>query len=215
MDLDHNTNEQPFIMKPTKTLAQIILDRITCKNDDFMALIQQHPHAYAERLYLGFVASVTVDKPQGDDSQICTEITKIGELIDTVKKYEARILNLAGVGPELAEVHEYQDCMEEVQWWLEDILCGIMEEVEVLFCSHESHQLLYQQVMKQVNGNVFHTWKHSVVVIFTGSKDHLDIIPSQHTGIMGAHRGKRGVALEDSARYSKNQGSDLIPTLTD
>ncbi|KAK0465753.1 hypothetical protein IW261DRAFT_1427076 [Armillaria novae-zelandiae] len=133
------------ITKPTKTLTQIILDCIACKNDNFMALIQQCPHAYAEQLYLGFIASVTADKPQGDDSQICTEITKIGELIDAVNKYKARILNLAGVRPELAEAHEYQDCMEEVQQWLEDILYGIMEGVEVLFHSHESHQLLYQQ----------------------------------------------------------------------
>ncbi|KAK0498119.1 hypothetical protein EDD18DRAFT_1103726 [Armillaria luteobubalina] len=148
---ESSTRTYESITKPGKTLAQIILDCITRKNNDFMALIQQRPHAYAEQLYLGFIASVTADKPQGDDSQICTEITKIGELIDTVNKYEARILNLAGVGPELAEVHEYWDCMEEVQRWLEDILCGIMEGVEVLFRSHESCQLLYQLINSSVS----------------------------------------------------------------
>ncbi|KAK0481070.1 hypothetical protein EDD18DRAFT_1436517 [Armillaria luteobubalina] len=128
------------------------------------------------------MTSVTADKPQGDDSPICTKITKIGELIDTINKYEARILNLAGVGPELAEAHKYQDHMEEVQQWLEDILCGITE------------------VMKQANGNpLLIIVIVAVIVIITGSRDHLNIISAQCIDIMGTHRGKRQVVLEDKA----------------
>ncbi|KAK0493750.1 hypothetical protein EDD18DRAFT_1356210 [Armillaria luteobubalina] len=119
-------------------LTQLTLDCIAWKNDEFLALIKCRPHAYVEQLYLAFMASVTAKQPQGDDSKICGKITKISELIDPINKHEARILNIAGVGLELAEVHEYWDCMEEVQQWLEDILCGIMEGVDVLVQSHTS-----------------------------------------------------------------------------
>ncbi|KAK0465846.1 hypothetical protein IW261DRAFT_1574689 [Armillaria novae-zelandiae] len=73
-----------------------------------------------------------MDTPEGDNSKICNEITKIGEFIDVVDKHKVTILNMAGIGQELVEAHEYQDCIEEVQKWLEDILCGIMEGIDVL-----------------------------------------------------------------------------------
>ncbi|KAK0500246.1 hypothetical protein EDD18DRAFT_1349119 [Armillaria luteobubalina] len=115
---------QPSNAKPTKTLANMMLECIACTNDEFMVLIKRQPHVYADRLFLAFMAMVTVETLDGDDSQICDGITKIGELIDSVNKHEATILNVAGVGQELAEAHEYRDCMEEVQKWLEDILCS-------------------------------------------------------------------------------------------
>ncbi|KAK0475325.1 hypothetical protein EDD18DRAFT_1116098 [Armillaria luteobubalina] len=98
-----------------------------------------------------FMASVTTEQPQGDDSNICSEITKISKLIDAVDKHEARILNIVGMGPELAEAHKYWDCMEEVQQWLKDILCGIMEGINVLVQSYTSCQLLYQHVNPSIS----------------------------------------------------------------
>ncbi|KAK0478570.1 hypothetical protein EDD18DRAFT_1114188 [Armillaria luteobubalina] len=137
----------PCETKPSKTLATMMLDRIAHTNKEFMALIKRQPHAYADRLFLAFIATITTDTPEGDDSQICKEITKIGEFIDTVNKHESTILNAAGVGQELAEAHEYRDCMEEVQKWLEDILCSIMEGVDVLIQTHRLCGLLYQHAV--------------------------------------------------------------------
>ncbi|KAK0228034.1 hypothetical protein IW262DRAFT_1455230 [Armillaria fumosa] len=141
---------QPSNTKPTKTLANMMLDRIAHTNEEFMALIKRQPRAYADRLFLVFMATVTMDTPEGDDSEICDEITKIEEFIDTVNKHKATILNTAGVGQELAEAHKYRDCMEEVQKWLEDILCGIMEGIDVLVETRKSHGLLYQHGVHSV-----------------------------------------------------------------
>ncbi|KAK0497918.1 hypothetical protein EDD18DRAFT_1104420 [Armillaria luteobubalina] len=138
------------ITRPTKTLAIMMLDRIAHTNEEFMALIKCQPQAYADHLVRSFFATVTMDTPEGDDSEICEQITKISEFIDIVNKHEATILNAAGVGQELAEAHEYRDCMEEVQKWLEDILCGIMEGIDVLMETHKSRGLLYQNVVHTV-----------------------------------------------------------------
>ncbi|KAK0493891.1 hypothetical protein EDD18DRAFT_1107856 [Armillaria luteobubalina] len=144
------TNWFPSITRPTKTLAIMMLDHIAHTNEEFMALIKCQPWAYADCLVRSFFATVTVDTPEGDDSEICEQITKISEFINVVNKHEATILNAAGVGQELAEAHEYRDCMEEVQKWLEDILCGIMEGVDVLVETHKSRGLLYQNVIHTV-----------------------------------------------------------------
>ncbi|KAK0475357.1 hypothetical protein EDD18DRAFT_1116061 [Armillaria luteobubalina] len=148
----NQSNTQPSVhnAKPTKTLANMMLEHIAHMNDEFMVLIKHQPHAYADRLFLAFMATVTTETLDGDDSQICDGIMKIGELIDSVDKHKATILNVAGVRQELAEAHEYQDCMEEVQKWLEDILCCIMEGINVLIQTHKSCGLLYQCVVHSV-----------------------------------------------------------------
>ncbi|KAK0470908.1 hypothetical protein IW261DRAFT_1572598 [Armillaria novae-zelandiae] len=140
---------------PMKTLASMMLDHIACTNEEFMALIGRQPRAYADRLFMAFMATVTMDTPEGDDSEICNEITKISEFIDVVDKHEVTILNTAGVGQELAEAHEYRDCMEEVQKWLEDILCGIMEGIDVLVQTHNSRRLLYQHVVHSQEDEIY------------------------------------------------------------
>ncbi|KAK0499344.1 hypothetical protein EDD18DRAFT_1102710 [Armillaria luteobubalina] len=127
--------------KPMKTLANMMLERIAHTNDEFMVLIKCQP---------SFMAMVTMETLDGNNSQICDGITKIGELIDSIDKHEATILNVAGVRQELAEAHEYQDCMEEVPKWLEDILCCIMEGIDVLIQTHKLCGLLYQHVVHSV-----------------------------------------------------------------
>ncbi|KAK0491899.1 hypothetical protein EDD18DRAFT_1109314 [Armillaria luteobubalina] len=116
----------------------------TSTNEDFLNLIDHWPWVYAEKVYRKFMATVTNKFPQGDNSRLCDELTKLATLIQDVTKYSDKILNNVGVGKDLAEAQEVQDCMQEVEHWLEDILCGALEGVDVLHESHQSHCLMYQ-----------------------------------------------------------------------
>ncbi|KAK0505476.1 hypothetical protein EDD18DRAFT_1344301 [Armillaria luteobubalina] len=127
-----------------KLFTQRILKRISSKNEEFLVLIDRRPRVYAERLYREFMAMVTDQSPQGDDTRLCDELTKLGTLIQDVTNYADKILNDTGVGKDLAEAQEIQDCMREVEWWLEDILCGVLEGVDMLLNAHQSRHLLYQ-----------------------------------------------------------------------
>ncbi|KAK0222070.1 hypothetical protein IW262DRAFT_1460354 [Armillaria fumosa] len=94
------------------------------------------PRVYAKRLYHEFMATVTNQSPQGDDTRLCDELTKLGTLIQDVTNYANKILNNVGVGKDLAEAQEIHDCMQDIEWWLEDILCGVLEGVDMLLDAH-------------------------------------------------------------------------------
>ncbi|KAK0492639.1 hypothetical protein EDD18DRAFT_1108651 [Armillaria luteobubalina] len=118
--------------------------RTKSKNEEFLNLIDRRPRVYAERLYREFMATVTDQSPQGDDTQLCDKLTKLGALIQDVSNYADKILNDVGVGKDLVEAQEIHDCMQEVEQWLEDILCGALEGVDVLLDAHQCRRLLYQ-----------------------------------------------------------------------
>ncbi|KAK0470847.1 hypothetical protein IW261DRAFT_1572686 [Armillaria novae-zelandiae] len=80
--------------------------------------------------------------PGGDDDEIYQELMKIGELIKDVTIFEDRILNAAGIGDDLAEVQRIREGMQEVKRWLEDVLCGMLEGVDILTKAYQDHTLL-------------------------------------------------------------------------
>ncbi|KAK0460312.1 hypothetical protein IW261DRAFT_1429098 [Armillaria novae-zelandiae] len=127
-----------------KSLTLRLLDRALRKNDGFLALVEHSPHAYAERLYFNFMETVTHMVPRGDDDELCQELMKIGELIKDITIFEDRILNVAGVGNDLAEVQKIWEGMQEVERWLEDILCGTLEGVDILTKVYQDQTLMYQ-----------------------------------------------------------------------
>ncbi|KAK0501075.1 hypothetical protein EDD18DRAFT_1348536 [Armillaria luteobubalina] len=131
-----------------KSLTTQLLNRALAKKNKFITLVDHLPHTYAERLYLSFMETVTQMMPQGDDDEICQELMKLGELIKDVTKFEDRVLNAAGVGDDLAQVQQIQEGMQEVECWLEDILCGTLEGVDILTKAYQEQTLLYQQVAK-------------------------------------------------------------------
>ncbi len=136
------------MLNSAKSLTKRLLDRVHRKNSDFLTLVDHSPRAYAERLYLAFMKTVTQKTPQGDDDELCQELMKIGEIIQDVTKFEDRILNAAGVGDDLVEVQHIREAMQDVERWLEDILCGTLEGVDILTKAYQHHKLLYQYVAK-------------------------------------------------------------------
>ncbi|KAK0488250.1 hypothetical protein EDD18DRAFT_1359726 [Armillaria luteobubalina] len=81
------------------------------------------------------MATVTNQSLQGDNTQLCDELTKLSALIQDVSNYADKILNDVGVGKDAAEAQEIHNCMQEVERWLEDILCGALEGLhESSFC---------------------------------------------------------------------------------
>ncbi|KAK0465772.1 hypothetical protein IW261DRAFT_1574850 [Armillaria novae-zelandiae] len=117
----HQNISQPKTI--IKSLNLHLLNRALRKNDNFLALVEHSPHAYAERL------SSTSWKR---------------ELIKDVTIFEDRILNAAGVGNDLAEVQKIWEGMQEVERWLEDILCGTLEGVDILTKVYQDQTLMYQ-----------------------------------------------------------------------
>ncbi|KAK0484084.1 hypothetical protein EDD18DRAFT_1112138 [Armillaria luteobubalina] len=77
-----------------------------------------------------------------------SELLKIGELIKDVTTFEDRILNVAGIGDDLVEVQQIREGIQEVKQWLEDILCGTLEGVDILMKAYHNQTLLYQCVAK-------------------------------------------------------------------
>ncbi|KAK0493687.1 hypothetical protein EDD18DRAFT_1107688 [Armillaria luteobubalina] len=117
-------------------------------NTEFMTLVDRLPRTYAEGLYLGFMKTVTRKVPRGDDDELCQELLKIGELIKEVTTFEDRILNAAGIGDDLGEVQKIREGIQDVEQWLEDILCGTLEGVDILMKAYNNQTLLYQCIAK-------------------------------------------------------------------
>ncbi|KAK0472661.1 hypothetical protein IW261DRAFT_1570775 [Armillaria novae-zelandiae] len=138
----HQDTSQPQLVK---SLSKRLLDHAVGKHNDFLTLVDRCPHTYAETLYVRFMATVTRKRPQGDDDEICQELMKIGELIQEVTTFEDRILNAVGMGDDLAEVQLIREGMQDVERWLEDILCSTLAGVEILTKAYQDHKLLYQQ----------------------------------------------------------------------
>ncbi|KAK0466522.1 hypothetical protein IW261DRAFT_1574508 [Armillaria novae-zelandiae] len=138
----HQNISQPKTI--IKSLTLRLLNRALRKNNDFLTLVEHSPRAYAERLYFNFMETVTRMVPRGDDDELCQELMKIGELIKDVTIFEDRILNAAGVGNDLAEVQKIREGMQEVERWLEDILCGTLEGVDILTKAYQDQTLMYQ-----------------------------------------------------------------------
>ncbi|KAK0496445.1 hypothetical protein EDD18DRAFT_1353194 [Armillaria luteobubalina] len=131
-----------------KSLTKCLINRALVKNNEFLALVDRSPHTYAERLYQSFMETVTWVMPKGDDDKICQELMKLREVIQDVTKLEDRILNAAGVRDDLAEVQQIWEGMQEVEQWLEDILYGTIEGIDILKQAYKDQMLLYQQVLK-------------------------------------------------------------------
>ncbi|KAK0474612.1 hypothetical protein IW261DRAFT_1568615 [Armillaria novae-zelandiae] len=131
-----------------KSLSKRLIERASAKNKKFLTLMDRSPHVYADRLYHRFMVTVTRMKPGGDDDEICQELMKIGELVKDVTMFEDRILNAAGIGEDLAAVEHIRKGMQEVERWLEDILCGMLEGINILTKAYQDQTLLYQHVAK-------------------------------------------------------------------
>ncbi|KAK0478645.1 hypothetical protein EDD18DRAFT_1364573 [Armillaria luteobubalina] len=141
----------PNISQPKhviKSLSKQLLERASAKNKEFLTLMDGCPHAYADRLYHKFMDTVTQMKPRGDDDEICQELMKIGELVKDVTIIEDRILNAAGIGEDLVEAEQICEGMQEVERWLEDILCGMLEGIDILTKAYKDRTLLYQHVAR-------------------------------------------------------------------
>ncbi|KAK0477823.1 hypothetical protein IW261DRAFT_1565608 [Armillaria novae-zelandiae] len=131
-----------------KSLSKRLVEQASAKNNEFLTLLDRSPRAYADRLYHRFMVTVTRMKPGGDDDEICQELMKIGELVTDVTVIEDRILNAAGIGEDLAAVEHIREGMQEVERWLEDILCGTLEGIDILTKAYQDQTLLYQHVAK-------------------------------------------------------------------
>ncbi|KAK0477740.1 hypothetical protein EDD18DRAFT_1365243 [Armillaria luteobubalina] len=131
-----------------KPLTKRLLDRALHKKEEFLTLVDRSPCTYADGLYVRFMEMVTRPMPRGDDNEICQELMKIGELIKDITTIEDRILNAAGVGNDLVEAQQIREEMQEVEHWLEDILCGTLEGVDILTKAYEDGTLLFQHVAK-------------------------------------------------------------------
>ncbi|KAK0488217.1 hypothetical protein EDD18DRAFT_1359906 [Armillaria luteobubalina] len=142
----HQNISQP--KQVVKSLTKRLLDRAHAKNTEFMTLIDRSPRKYAEGLYLRFMETATRRTPRGDDDELCQELLKIGELIKDVTMFEDRILNAAGIGDDLAEAQQIREGIQEVERWLEDILCGTLEGMDILMKAYHDQTLLYQCVAK-------------------------------------------------------------------
>ncbi len=136
------------MLDSAKSLTKGLLDQVLWKNHDFLSLVNHSPHAYAERMYLAFMKTVTQKTPQGDDDELCQELMKIGEIIQEVTKFNDRILNATGMEDDLAKVQHIWEAMQGIECWLEDILCGTLEGIDVLMKAYQDHMLLYQDVAK-------------------------------------------------------------------
>ncbi|KAK0502086.1 hypothetical protein EDD18DRAFT_1100580 [Armillaria luteobubalina] len=142
----HQNFSQPKTI--IKSLTKRLLDQALHKNNNFLALVDRSPCAYAERLYVSFMETVTRTIPRGDDDELCQELMKISELIKDITAFEDRILNAAGMGNDLGEVQQIWERMQEVERWLEDILCGTLEGMDILTKAYQDKTLLYQQHIK-------------------------------------------------------------------
>ncbi|KAK0471763.1 hypothetical protein IW261DRAFT_1571639 [Armillaria novae-zelandiae] len=131
-----------------KSLSKRLVERASAKNKEFLTLMDRSPCAYADRLYHRFMVTVTRTKPGGDDNKICQELMKIGELVKDITMFEDRILNAAGIGEDLAAVEHIHEGMQEVERWLKDILCGMLESIDILTKAYQDQTLLYQHVVK-------------------------------------------------------------------
>ncbi|KAK0486704.1 hypothetical protein EDD18DRAFT_1360515 [Armillaria luteobubalina] len=131
-----------------KPLTKRLLDRALHKKEEFLTLVDRSPCTYVDGLYVRFMETVTCLMPRGDDDEICQELMKIGELIKDIMTIEDRILNAAGVGNDLVEAQQIREEMQEVERWLEDILCGTLEGVDILTKAYEDGTLLFQHVAK-------------------------------------------------------------------
>ncbi|KAK0501995.1 hypothetical protein EDD18DRAFT_1100490 [Armillaria luteobubalina] len=115
--------------------------------------------------------TITCSTPRRDDDKLCQELLKIGELINNVTTFEDRILNAAGVGNDLAEVQQIWEGMQEVKHWLEDILCGTLEGVDILMKAYWDETLLFQLAMREypiTTLTIIFVVGHSIRIMSTG-----------------------------------------------
>jgi len=110
---------------------------------EFDELTGRKPTEYIEEVYSIYEAQVNEGKSGRNILE--TEISKLGKLQQSIERWGAEVLQLAGVGNEWNEVEGVKRRVRIVVAHLEEILCEAMVDPQGLVESHRSHNLGYQQ----------------------------------------------------------------------
>ena len=79
-----------------------------------------------------------------DENLINTAITTISQFREHLHNCENRVLQLAGVGKELTQVHSALRDVNMIIMWLEELCCYVMSDIAGLADMHASQKLMYQ-----------------------------------------------------------------------
>lgn len=94
-------------------------------------------------LYLETVARKFMATHEKDD--IYKEIVTVNKIRTAIHQYEGKILQEAGVGPELVKAQTLSTKVTEVISWLEELLCQAMVDVHLFKNKYRHCQFMYQK----------------------------------------------------------------------
>ena len=125
-----------LMMRSSNQLASYLWQTKSIRKE--LGVITEHsPRSYVESIYTKYMASV-------DENLINTAITTAGKFRDCLHDCENGVLQLAGVGNELTEVHSALRDVNMIIGWLEELYCYVMSDVAELVDMHASQKLMYQ-----------------------------------------------------------------------
>jgi hypothetical protein len=79
-----------------------------------------------------------------DQNLLEDAIHDAAHLQTSIRACEAEVLQLAGIGPEYAQVKSISDKISDLIKWLEEILCLAMEDIDGLFKKLGRQLLMFQ-----------------------------------------------------------------------
>jgi len=102
-------------------------------------LINPSAREYVEQIY-------NLYEKSRNKNDIQDAVINASSLQRSIHRYEAEILELAGIGIQWRRASNITKCVGDVVKWLEDLLCLAMVGAEELIRSYKSGTLLYQTI---------------------------------------------------------------------
>ncbi len=119
------------------------LDELEHLGQRFSLLTENSPRCFAESIYHKYLSTINSRCPRGFRSLIDNAITQLSTLENSAWEYEHVVLNLAGVRKEMAYVQTILTPIGQLIYWLEDILCEAMIDLDSLQVKYDSQELAF------------------------------------------------------------------------
>ncbi|SJL05732.1 uncharacterized protein ARMOST_09068 [Armillaria ostoyae] len=119
------------------------LDQLERLGWRFSLLTENSPRRFAESIYHEYLGTINSRRPHGFWSLINNTITRLSTLENSAREYEHVVLNLAGVGKEMAYVQTILAPIGQLIYWLEDILCKAMIGLNSLQVKYDNQELAF------------------------------------------------------------------------
>ncbi|KAF8078861.1 hypothetical protein FPV67DRAFT_1663535 [Lyophyllum atratum] len=135
-----NTQTTKELMDPSRAKQQHLSywsERVEHVHRKAAKFVGPGAYEFLEGLYQAYIV-------KEDDTEICDVITDITKLQTAIRRYQAEILQLGGVGKEWNRSDEVSNLVTGVLKSLEDLLAAMLIDPRGLKDLHSSKQLLYQ-----------------------------------------------------------------------